>query len=222
MAPYVHSSPSRVLPASRVPALPDLAFAPGGQPIFTYRVHADVTDPNGEKAFYGNPLSYQGGRMSQDFTGGYGPEEFSLNKAKPGKYKVEAQFYGHRQQVVTGATTLMLTLSTKFGTAQQQSKAVTLRLPGRGEVDLGRAVKLLRQGGYTGYLSFEWEKKWDPALEEPEVAFPAYLALFWLVSTPFRQGLWVGILFMVVENVAALAKGNVDRKSTRLNSSHRT
>ena len=54
--------------------------------------------------------------------------------AKPGKYKVEAQFYGHRQQVVAGATTLMLTLSTKVGTAQQQSKAVTLRLPGRGEV----------------------------------------------------------------------------------------
>lgn len=49
-------------------------------------------------------------------------------------------------------------------------------LPGRGEVDLGRAVKLLRQGGYTGYLSFEWEKKWDPALEEPEIAFPIYLA----------------------------------------------
>lgn len=93
-----------------------------------------VTDPNGEKAFYGNPLSYQGGRMSQDFTGGYGPEEFSLKVAKPGKYKVEAQFYGHRQQVVAGATTLMLTLSTRFGTAQQQSKAVTLRLPGRGEV----------------------------------------------------------------------------------------
>ncbi len=93
-----------------------------------------VTDPNGEKAFYGNPLSYQGGRMSQDFTGGYGPEEFSLKVAKPGKYKVEAQFYGHRQQVVAGATTLMLTLATKFGTAEQQSKAVTLRLPGRGEV----------------------------------------------------------------------------------------
>ena len=93
-----------------------------------------VTDPNGEKAFYGNRLSYQGGRMSQDFTGGYGPEEFSLRTAKPGRYKIEAQFYGHRQQVVAGATTLMLTLSTKFGSAEQQSKAITLRLPGRGEV----------------------------------------------------------------------------------------
>jgi uncharacterized protein YfaP (DUF2135 family) len=32
-----------------------------------------VTDPNGERAYYGNRLTYQGGRMSQDFTGGYGP-----------------------------------------------------------------------------------------------------------------------------------------------------
>ena len=47
-----------------------------------------VTDPNGEKCYYGHRLTYQGGRMSQDFTGGYGPEEFSLKKAKPGKYKV--------------------------------------------------------------------------------------------------------------------------------------
>jgi Ca-activated chloride channel homolog len=95
-----------------------------------------VTDPNGEKAYYGNPLTYQGGRMSQDFTGGYGPEEFSLRHAKPGKYKVEAQFYGHRQQIVAGATTLSMKLSTRFGTSAQQEKAITLRLAGRSEVVL--------------------------------------------------------------------------------------
>ncbi len=95
-----------------------------------------VTDPNGEKAFYGNQLTYQGGRMSQDFTGGYGPEEFSLKSAKPGRYKVEAQFYGHRQQIVAGATTLQLSLFTRFGTREQQQKSVTLRLKGQSEVVL--------------------------------------------------------------------------------------
>jgi uncharacterized protein YfaP (DUF2135 family) len=95
-----------------------------------------VTDPNGERAFYGNRLTYQGGRMSPDFTGGYGPEEFSLKTAKPGKYRVEANFYGHRQQVVAGATTIMLRLQTGFGTAQQQEKLVTLRLKDRREVVL--------------------------------------------------------------------------------------
>jgi len=87
-----------------------------------------VTDPNGEKCFYGNKNTYQGGRMSDDFTGGYGPEEFSLRHAKPGKYKIEANFYGNRQQTVAGATTLQLYLTTAFGTTKAKQQSVTLRL----------------------------------------------------------------------------------------------
>jgi hypothetical protein len=93
-----------------------------------------VTDPNGERAFYGHRLTYQGGAMSRDFTGGYGPEEFSLRYAKPGKYLVQAQFFGHRQQVVSGATTLQLRLTTGFGTPRRKDQSVTLRLKGNGEV----------------------------------------------------------------------------------------
>ena len=93
-----------------------------------------VTDPNGEKAYYGNRVTYQGGRMSQDYTGGYGPETFSLKQTKPGKYKVEANFFGHNQQIVAGATTLQLKLTTRFGTREQQEQTVTLRLKGRSEV----------------------------------------------------------------------------------------
>ncbi|TXT36300.1 MAG: hypothetical protein FD135_4392 [Comamonadaceae bacterium] len=92
-----------------------------------------VTDPNGEKVFYAHNASYQGGRISLDFTGGYGPEEFILKSAKPGKYLVQAQFYGHRQQVVAGATTLQLHLFTAFGTAQQRDQSVSLRLKSGGE-----------------------------------------------------------------------------------------
>lgn len=92
-----------------------------------------VTDPNGERCYYGNRNTYQGGLMSDDFTGGYGPEEFVLKDAKPGKYKVEANFYGDRQQVVTGATTLMLRLSTGWGTKRQVDQSVTLRLSGKSE-----------------------------------------------------------------------------------------
>nr|WP_250442715.1 VIT domain-containing protein [Lysobacter enzymogenes] len=87
-----------------------------------------VTDPNGEKCFYGHKQTFQGGRITEDFTGGYGPEEFSLRKPKPGKYKVEANFFGSRQQLVTGATTLQLWLSTGFGGAGQVDRKVTLRL----------------------------------------------------------------------------------------------
>ncbi|MFG6485092.1 VIT domain-containing protein [Roseateles sp. BYS78W] len=92
-----------------------------------------VTDPNGEKAFYGHRLTRQGGAMSRDFTGGYGPEEFSLRKAKPGRYEVRAQFYGHRQQLVSPYTTLMLWLATGYGTPGQKDERVVLRLSGRGD-----------------------------------------------------------------------------------------
>ena len=95
-----------------------------------------VTDPNGERAYYGNRLTYQGGQMSQDFIGGYGPEQFSLRNAKPGKYKVEANYFGSRQQLVTGATTLMLRLTTHWGTPKQKDQMVTMRLKDRAETVL--------------------------------------------------------------------------------------
>jgi tetratricopeptide (TPR) repeat protein len=92
-----------------------------------------VTDPNGERTHYARPLSYQGGRLSADFTGGYGPEEFLLKHAKPGKYLVQANFFGHRQQTVSGATSLQLNFFTGVGTAKQKEQSVTLRLQSQGE-----------------------------------------------------------------------------------------
>jgi sugar phosphate isomerase/epimerase len=44
-------------------------------------------------------------------------------------------------------------------------------LTGRGRVPIGQQVQVLRNSGYQGYYSFEWEKVWHPELEEPEVAF---------------------------------------------------
>ncbi len=87
-----------------------------------------VTDPNGEKTYYASPHSYQGGWLSHDCTQGYGPEEFILRHAKPGKYKVEANFFGDHSQLITGPTSLSLHLFTGFGTPQQKDQQVTLRL----------------------------------------------------------------------------------------------
>jgi hypothetical protein len=66
-------------------------------------VDLHVVDPEGDTVFYGRPLSRQGGAITRDATGGYGPEEFALRVAKPGRYRVEAHFFGHRQQVLTSA-----------------------------------------------------------------------------------------------------------------------
>ncbi|HEY0584701.1 MAG TPA: DUF2135 domain-containing protein, partial [Pseudoduganella sp.] len=95
-----------------------------------------VTDPDGERAYFGHPLTYQGGHMSRDFTGGYGPEEFMLRYAKPGIYRVEVNYFGSAQQIVTGATTLQLRFTTGFGTPAADDKLVTLRLTGQGSTVL--------------------------------------------------------------------------------------
>ncbi len=92
-----------------------------------------VIDPSGEQCDYRNPNTRQGGRISRDFVGGYGPEEFSLRQARPGKYRVEANYYGNRQQVIAGATTLQVKVFTGFGTKEQKEQMVTLRLKERGE-----------------------------------------------------------------------------------------
>jgi sugar phosphate isomerase/epimerase len=59
--------------------------------------------------------------------------------------------------------------------ARKPDGKVHSTLPGTGQVDMRQGLKLLNQGGYTGWLSFEWEKKWEPDLEEPEIAFPHYV-----------------------------------------------
>jgi sugar phosphate isomerase/epimerase len=47
-------------------------------------------------------------------------------------------------------------------------------LTGTGEVPVRRQVETLAKAGYRGYYSFEWEKRWHPDIEEPEVAISQY------------------------------------------------
>ena len=47
-------------------------------------------------------------------------------------------------------------------------------LTGEGAVPVRDTVRVLMEGGYKGYYCYEWEKKWHPELEEPEIAFPHY------------------------------------------------
>jgi sugar phosphate isomerase/epimerase len=37
---------------------------------------------------------------------------------------------------------------------------------------MGEAVRVLREHGYHGFLTFEHEKRWHPNLPAPEEAFP--------------------------------------------------
>jgi sugar phosphate isomerase/epimerase len=48
-------------------------------------------------------------------------------------------------------------------------------LTGAGEVPVKTQVEVLASAGYKGYFGFEWEKRWHPEIEEPDVAFPHFV-----------------------------------------------
>jgi sugar phosphate isomerase/epimerase len=47
--------------------------------------------------------------------------------------------------------------------------------PGKGQLPLKESIDLLRAEGYDGWLQFEHEKRWHPALPEPEEIFPQFV-----------------------------------------------
>lgn len=48
-------------------------------------------------------------------------------------------------------------------------------LLGEGTVPIKKMLDMLVEGGYHGYATLEWEKRWHPTLAEPEIAFPQYV-----------------------------------------------
>jgi sugar phosphate isomerase/epimerase len=50
-----------------------------------------------------------------------------------------------------------------------------LVLLGQGEVPVQQMLALLQAEGYPGWISVEWEKRWHPDIEDPEVALPQHL-----------------------------------------------
>jgi glucosamine-6-phosphate deaminase len=53
--------------------------------------------------------------------------------------------------------------------------AWTPSLPGTGEFPGEAVLRALEARGYDGWVSFEWEKRWHPAIDEPEIALPHFL-----------------------------------------------
>jgi len=56
---------------------------------------------------------------------------------------------------------------------------------GEGDVPVRESIDALRLGGYDGWMTVEWEKRWHPELAEPEVALPRELATLrgWLEAS---------------------------------------
>jgi sugar phosphate isomerase/epimerase len=61
-----------------------------------------------------------------------------------------------------------------------------LVLLGEGEVPCRAVVELLHREGYQGAIAAEWEKKWHPEIEEPEIALPQHAQVLrsWFAQLP--------------------------------------
>ena len=97
-----------------------------------------VIDPAGEKVYYSQPRSKSGGHISRDFTGGYGPEVFTIARPLPGTYRVLTHYYGDRSQSITGPVSVQLEFQTAFGSAEPARAATTRRLESaREQIEVG-------------------------------------------------------------------------------------
>ncbi len=97
-----------------------------------------VTEPDGEKCMYSYPLTENGGRISNDFTDGYGPEEYMIHAAREGTYHIQAHYYGDHRPTVNGKATLTVQLFKQYGTTIQYKREITRRLNVTNDViDLG-------------------------------------------------------------------------------------
>ena len=87
-----------------------------------------VIDPYAEKCFYQHPTTKIGGRISDDMTEGFGPEEFLLKKAAKGAYEVLVNYYGSSAQKISGPTFLKVTIFKNYGTENEKKETAVYRL----------------------------------------------------------------------------------------------
>jgi hypothetical protein len=92
-----------------------------------------VLEASDEEAYYGHNLTTIGGKVSRDFTQGYGPEEYSLRRAMHGTYKIKSHFYGSSAADLIGAVTLQVDVYTNFGRPSEKRRSLTFRLTDRKE-----------------------------------------------------------------------------------------
>lgn len=97
-----------------------------------------VTDPNGEKCYYAHQRTVIGGRLSEDITRGYGPEEFCIKEAKEGDYKIQVHYFGSTVQKKLQPVVVTAVVYTHFGTQKQEKQVLTLQLANKKDVyDVG-------------------------------------------------------------------------------------
>jgi len=98
-----------------------------------------VDEPTGERAVYSNPRTEIGGRLSNDMTQGYGPEEYMLRRAPDGRYTVRVNAYAGDRLNPNGAVTVRAYLFRDWGRADQAVQVAEIEL----KPEEGRSERLV-------------------------------------------------------------------------------
>jgi hypothetical protein len=125
-----------------------------------------IEEPNGETAMYGHPRTAVGGRLSNDMTSGYGPEEYLLRRAPDGRFALSVNVYSSDQLNPNGKTTVTARLIHHFGRPDEHTEMLDIEL-GRedyGHVPLGAFV--LGQG--TGLTAMAEPREPDDEEDEDD------------------------------------------------------
>ena len=92
-------------------------------------VDLHVIEPTGEECYYEHPRTKMGGRMTRDVTEGFGPEMYTLPKAKAGEYRILANYYGTDANRTNVRSKVYVTVYRNYGDPERQlveRKTITL------------------------------------------------------------------------------------------------
>lgn len=84
--------------------------------------------PYGRKIYYSNPNSPLGGKISNDMTQGFGPEEYILKKAASGTYQILVDYFSSGGIQAVGPVKVKADVYTNFGRPNQTHKTLMLEL----------------------------------------------------------------------------------------------
>ena len=101
-----------------------------------------VDEPTGEQAIYSNPTTEIGGRLSNDMTDGFGPEEYLLRRAPNGEYVLQVNVYASDVLDPNGPSTVRVRLFRDWGrpSEKQESFTIELKKGADGAMKVGRFV----------------------------------------------------------------------------------
>ena len=130
----------------------------------------------------GEYAAQQGGRVSvvlethDAFSTGAQAAEALRQAAHPNVGALWDLHHPYRQGETSAETFAALGPYVRQTHVKDSTPGGTYCLLGEGDIPIPEMLRLLKDGGYDGWITLEWEKRWIPELPDPEIAFPQYAA----------------------------------------------